>query len=157
MAVGCSVLLSDVDVLWIQNPFTLPSIYRDVDVKGMTDGWDDLTAYGYMWDSHGGPSLRLSARNSGLFYLRATKEAVRMMGRLKSRMERENVWDQTAYNEEMWYVALHGQVAHGVSARVMNYLCHMNSKTLFRFMLHDEVLMASHRPVSVLLFFVHMH
>lgn len=75
IAVGCSVLLSDVDVLWVhrtrshpalapfgkwpshtrsiwqvppqtcrtwqvQNPFTLPSIHRDVDVEGMTDGWD---------------------------------------------------------------------------------------------------------------------
>ena len=38
---GCSVLLSDVDVVWLQNPFTLPSLYRDVDVEGMTDGWDD--------------------------------------------------------------------------------------------------------------------
>ena len=42
MSVGCSVLLSDVDVLWLQNPFTLPSLYRDADVEGMTDGWDDL-------------------------------------------------------------------------------------------------------------------
>ena len=25
---GCSVLLSDVDVVWLHNPFTLPSIYR---------------------------------------------------------------------------------------------------------------------------------
>ena len=96
VAVGCSVLLSDVDVLWLQNPFTLPSLYRDVDVEGMTDGWDDLTAFGYQWGSSSGPSLRLSARNSGLFYLRATWEAHRMMERLKGRMERENVWDQTA-------------------------------------------------------------
>ena len=36
-------LLSDVDVVWLQNPFTLPSLYRDVDVEGMTDGWDDPT------------------------------------------------------------------------------------------------------------------
>ena len=36
---GCHVLLSDVDVVWLQNPFTLPSLYRDADVEGMTDGW----------------------------------------------------------------------------------------------------------------------
>ena len=41
---GCSVLLSDVDVLWAQNPFTLPSLYRDSDVEGMSDGWDERTA-----------------------------------------------------------------------------------------------------------------
>ena len=59
MAVGCSVLLSDVDVLWLQNPFTLPSLYRDADVEGMTDGWDDRTAYGYQWNGwvHPRPDL----------------------------------------------------------------------------------------------------
>ena len=49
----------------------------------------------------------------------------------------------------MWYAARSGSAAHGVSSRVMNYFCHMNSKTLFRFMLADEALMARHRPVSV--------
>ena len=24
--------------LWMQNPFTLPALYRDADVEGMTDG-----------------------------------------------------------------------------------------------------------------------
>ena len=72
-----------------------------------------------------------------------------MMTRLKRRMETEGVWDQTAYNEEMWYAALPGRDAHGVSARVLNYLCHMNSKSLFRFMVNDEQLLAQHRPVSI--------
>ena len=141
---GCSVLLSDVDVVWLQNPFTLPSLYRDVDVEvssiyhcnrfhswlqppspmvatsithgcslyhtwsqGMTDGWDDPSAFGYTWkDGRGHEQLRLSARNSGLFFIAATEEVLRMMSRLKRRMETEGVWDQTAYNEEMWYAAL---------------------------------------------------
>ena len=46
--------------------------------------------------------MRLSARNSGLFFIAATEEVLRMMSRLKRRMETEGVWDQTAYNEEMW-------------------------------------------------------
>ena len=100
ISAGCAVLLSDVDVVWLQNPFTLPSLYRDVDVEGMTDGWDDPTAYGYDW--RGNTAFRLSARNSGLFYVRATHETLAMMSRLKRRMETEAVWDQTAYNEEMW-------------------------------------------------------
>ncbi|EOD32472.1 hypothetical protein EMIHUDRAFT_418156 [Emiliania huxleyi CCMP1516] len=156
LSAGCSVLLSDVDVLWMQNPFTLPSLYRDADVEGMTDGWDDVTAYGYEWPSHT-RSLRLGARNSGLFYVRATVEAVRMMARLKGRMQREArpparphaVWDQTAYNEEMWWAALPREPAHGIAARVMNYLCHMNSKTFFRYMREDDQLLARHRPVSL--------
>ena len=96
------------------------------------------------------------------------------MSRLKHRMETEGVWDQTAYNEEMWYVALltlplsltltlalalalaltryvalPGRDAHGISSRVLNYLCHMNSKTLFRYVVDDAVLLAQLRPVSI--------
>ena len=147
VSAGCAVLLSDVDVMWLQNPFTMPSLYRDVDVEGMTDGWDDPTAYGYEWV--GNRALRLSARNSGLFYLRATHETLGMMRRLKGRMEREAVWDQTAYNEEMWWATLPGAPTHGCSTRVMNYFCNMNSKTMFRFMLDDPQLMTKHRPVSI--------
>ena len=35
---------SDVDVLVVQNPFD--HLKRDSDVEGMSDGFDDLTAYG---------------------------------------------------------------------------------------------------------------
>ena len=35
---------------------------------------DDVTAYGCEWTPSG--SLRLSARNSGLFYVRATEETL---------------------------------------------------------------------------------
>ena len=38
---------------------------------------------------------------------------------------------------------------HGVSTRVMSYMCFMNSKFLFRFLVDDSELMARHRPVSV--------
>ena len=72
-----------------------------------------------------------------------------MMTTLKRRMETEGVWDQTAYNEEMWYIALNGRPALGLSTRVMNYLCNMNTKALFRYMLSDEAFMRRHRPVSV--------
>ena len=47
LSVGCSVLLSDVDVIWLTDPF-LGSLYRDSDVEGMSDGWDENTAYGHV-------------------------------------------------------------------------------------------------------------
>lgn len=57
-------------------------------------------------------------------------------------------WDQTAYNEEQFYPA-HGQHgAVGVSSRVMNYLCHLNSKTFFRFMREDAELLNVPPPPS---------
>eukprot|EP00965_Chrysotila_dentata_P066616 2206283-Pleurochrysis_carterae.AAC.4 len=45
LSVGVSVLLSDVDVVFTQNPF--PALYADADVEGMSDGWDELSAYGH--------------------------------------------------------------------------------------------------------------
>lgn len=44
-------------------------------VEGMSDGWDEPTTFG--WDDKG--ALRLFARNSGMFYLRATHESLNMV------------------------------------------------------------------------------
>jgi hypothetical protein len=41
---GWSVLLSDIDICVLQNPFNF--LYRDSDIEGMTDGFDETTAYG---------------------------------------------------------------------------------------------------------------
>ena len=38
------VLLSDVDIVTLRNPF--PHLRRDCDVEAMSDGWDNATAYG---------------------------------------------------------------------------------------------------------------
>ena len=108
------MLLSDVDVIWLQDPFRF--LYRDSDVEGMSDGWDEPTAYGY---DYGGGSLGVFARNSGMFFLQATKQSLGMMSRLAGRMEREGTWDQTAYNEEQFYAAVGGRGV-GVSSRVPN-------------------------------------
>lgn len=45
MELGYSVLLSDVDIVTLQNPFE--HLVRDSDVESMSDGWDAGTAYGY--------------------------------------------------------------------------------------------------------------
>ena len=179
LTVGASVLLSDVDVVWMRNPFggsrevtsgsgyihtDRPAIYGDSDVEGMTDGWDDLSAFGFEYTGSGGmPMRRLAARNSGLFYLSATFEALHMVTRLAERMRTErNTWDQTAYNEEqvwMWSSdrgagPSGGPVPAGVSQRVMSYACFQNTKYLFRYMRYDPQLYdgpkgRSLRPVSV--------
>lgn len=44
LQLGYSVLLSDADIVTIQNPFD--HLHRDSDVEGMSDGWDNATAYG---------------------------------------------------------------------------------------------------------------
>ena len=140
MRIGCSVLLSDVDVIWLANPFAY--LYRDSDVEGMSDGWDAPTTYGY---DYGGGAYRVFARNSGMFYLQATHESNQMMKRLARRMEREGTWDQTAYNEEQFYPAHGTHASVGVTSRVMNYFCNLNSKTFFRFVREDAELLAGYR------------
>lgn len=102
----------------------------------MSDGWDDLTAYGHI---HSLPvldttltSLRIVARNSGLFYLSATHQSVRLMKLLAETMASVDVWDQSAFNMEIFRPAYAGKVTAGVSVRVMNYLCFVNTKLLFK-------------------------
>ena len=195
LSVGVSVLLTDVDVVLTQDPF--PALYRDSDAEGMTDGWDDESAYGHIHElplhskraapfAHGGggwtagglpassssssssssPSVssssslssssastahvgpggvrldsgvrlsspgegalppgyagaplrtvRMVARNSGLFYLSATHEALKLMDILARRMASEDVWDQSAYNMEVFRPAYADFETAGVSVR----------------------------------------
>lgn len=145
LSIGVSVLLSDVDVVVLSDPFV--ALHRDTDVEGMTDGWDDASAYGFVHTlplagSAHGPlrSLRLETRNSGLFYLAATNESLRLMQMLASRLGREQIWDQSAYNLETFLLAYGAAPTAGVTYRVMNYLCVLNTKVLFRYLKKDPQL-----------------
>ena len=91
------------------------------------------------------------ARNSGLFYLSATREALELMEILAKRMASEDVWDQSAYNMEIFRPAYGGFESAGVSVRSMNYLCFCNTKFVFKVMRYDAQLAAPavHRPVTV--------
>ena len=40
----CPPTVADVDVIFLQNPFDF--LARDSDIEGMSDGWDNGTAYG---------------------------------------------------------------------------------------------------------------
>ncbi|CAA2973073.1 arabinosyltransferase RRA3-like [Olea europaea subsp. europaea] len=45
LQLGYSVLLSDVDIVYLQNPFD--HLHRDSEVESMIDGHNNMTAYGY--------------------------------------------------------------------------------------------------------------
>lgn len=96
-----------------QDPFQ--HLYRDSDVEGMSDGFDDRTAYGFI-DGIDDPSMGWSRYaqavkhfnlNSGLFYLRANERTIDLMQRLETRLSKQKYWDQTAYNEEIFFLS-HG-------------------------------------------------
>jgi hypothetical protein len=97
---GWSVLLSDVDIAIFQNPFE--NLYRDSDVEGMTDGFDEHTAYGSI-EGFDDPSMGWGRYaqyykhfnlNSGLFFLMANNRTLDLLTRLATRLSKEKYWDQ---------------------------------------------------------------
>ena len=105
LVLGYSVLLSDVDIVTLADPFR--HLYRDVDVEGLSDGFDEKTAYGWN-DGIDDPSMgwaryaqtmRIFVMNSGLFYMRPSHRTVSLMDKITSRLERNKEWDQAVYNE----------------------------------------------------------
>jgi hypothetical protein len=105
---------------------------------GMTDGFDDATSYGFIdgfddatmgWARYAQATKHMNL-NSGLFYVRANANTVELMERLADRLSRQKYWDQTAFNEEIFFLS-HGNVTRvPISVRVMNYWEFMNSKVL---------------------------
>ncbi|KAH6780024.1 Nucleotide-diphospho-sugar transferase family protein [Perilla frutescens var. hirtella] len=138
MQMGYSVLLSDVDIVYLQNPFEY--LYRDSDVESMTDGHNNMTAYGYN-DVFDEPKMgwsryvfttRIWVYNSGFFYIRPTIPSIELLDRVAGRLARENAWDQAVFNEELFYPSHPGYEGLHASRRTMDYYMFMNSKVLFK-------------------------
>lgn len=144
LQLGYSVLLSDVDIIYLQNPFD--HLYRDCDVESMSDGHDNLTAYGYdnvfdeplMGWSRYAHTMRIWVFNSGFFYIRPTVPSVELLDRVADRLARENVWDQAAFNEELFFPSSPGYDGLHASRRAMDIYLFMNSKVLFKTVRRDE-------------------
>ena len=154
--VGCSVLLTDTDVVYMQNPF--PRLYYDSDLEGMSDGWDNVTTYGYMeayqdirldsgaMTKH---SVRTAALNSGLWFVAATKPSLRFLQQLETLVSTETIWDQTAYNLKVQRPSYGPKTHPGVTFRALNPLCFCNSKVVTRYIMPSPHLGPSHVPVAV--------
>lgn len=155
MKLGYSVFLSDVDIIFLQNPFD--HLHRDSDVEGMSDGWDNGTAYGYndvaddasMGWARYAHSMRIFVFNSGLFYLRPTPASMDLLDKLIYRVETENGWDQALFNECIFFPSSPSNKDPAVTRRVLDYMLFMNSKVLFKHLRHDQGRFQSHKPVSV--------
>lgn len=137
LVLGYSVLLSDVDILYFQNPFL--HLYRDCDVEGMSDGYDNHTAYGFddvkddpkMGWSRYAHTMRVFVFNSGFFFIRPTVPAIELLDRVTSRLSKEKAWDQAVFNEELYFPSHPGYDGLHASRRVMDYYLFMNSKVMF--------------------------
>mmetsp|Transcript_22664 Transcript_22664/g.70384 ORF Transcript_22664/g.70384 Transcript_22664/m.70384 type:complete len:412 (+) Transcript_22664:55-1290(+) len=151
---GYNVLLSDVDIVTLQNPFD--HLYRDADVEGLSDGYDPKTAYGWM-DVIDDPGMGWAryvhtvhwyVMNSGLFFIKANEKTVDLMDRITARLEKEKAWDQAVFNEEIFYPSHDEYKASTIVARIMNIHKFMNSKTLFKYYRKDWRL-KDKKPVMV--------
>ncbi|KAK6136756.1 hypothetical protein DH2020_029510 [Rehmannia glutinosa] len=154
LQLGYSVLLSDVDIIYLQNPFE--HLYRDSDVESMTDGHNNMTAYGYN-DVFDEPSMgwaryahtmRIWVYNSGFFYIRPTIPSIELLDRVAGRLARENAWDQAVFNEELFFPSHPCYEGLHASRRTMDYYLFMNSKVLFKTVRKDAKL-SQLKPVIV--------
>ncbi|KAJ7294224.1 hypothetical protein O6H91_07G011200 [Diphasiastrum complanatum] len=154
LVLGYSVLLSDVDVLYLQNPFH--HLRRDCDVESMSDGFDNGTAYGYD-DVSDDPSMgwaryahtiHIWVFNSGLFYIRPTVPSIELLDRVTARLSKEKAWDQAVFNEELFFPSRPGFEGLHASKRVLDYLLFLNSKVLFK-ILRKHGNFANHKPVTI--------
>ncbi|KAF6149699.1 hypothetical protein GIB67_017432 [Kingdonia uniflora] len=154
LQLGYSVLLSDVDIVYLQNPFD--HIYRDSDIESMSDGHDNMTAYGFndvfdepaMGWSQYAHTMRIWVYNSGFFYIRPTFPAIELLDRVAGRLSREKAWDQAVFNEELFYPSYLRYDGLYASRRTMDFYNFMNSKVLFKTVRHDAIL-RKHKPVIV--------
>mmetsp|Transcript_10601 Transcript_10601/g.38968 ORF Transcript_10601/g.38968 Transcript_10601/m.38968 type:complete len:490 (+) Transcript_10601:269-1738(+) len=157
VSVGCSVLLTDTDVVYLQNPF--PYLYRDSDIESMSDGFDASSAHGFV-EQLDDPTLplarfrarttRLSALNSGLWYVKATEASLRLMKVMEYRMDTEpDLWDQAGYNMELFFPAHDEHLTAGCTVRVLDPLCFLNSKVMFRHIRPKEKEYAQHLPIAM--------
>ncbi|CAK9142594.1 unnamed protein product [Ilex paraguariensis] len=155
LQLGYSVLLSDVDIVYLQNPFGY--LYRDSDVESMTDGHDNTTAYGYddvfdepsMGWARYAHTMRMWVYNSGFFYIRPTIPSIELLDRVAGRLSREpNSWDQAVFNEELFFPSHPGYDGLHASRRTMDFYLFMNSKVLFKTVRKDPNL-SKLKPVII--------
>ncbi|GAB2267349.1 Arabinosyltransferase rra3 [Dionaea muscipula] len=155
LQLGYSVLLSDVDIVYLQNPFD--HLYRDSDVESMTDGHNNMTAYGYddvfdepaMGWARYAHTMRIWVFNSGFFYIRPTLPSIELLDRVAARLARDpKSWDQAVFNEELFYPSHPGYDGLHAARRSMDFYSFMNSKVLFKTVRKDARLKKL-RPVIV--------
>lgn len=156
LQLGYSVLLSDVDIVYLQNPFN--HLFRDSDVESMTDGHDNMTAYGYddvfdeasMGWARYAHTMRIWVYNSGFFYIRPTVPSIELLDRVAGRLSREpNLWDQAVLNEELYFPSHPGYDGLHAARRTMDFYLFMNSKVLFKTVRKDTNLSKKIKPVIV--------
>jgi len=105
IATGTGVLITDLDLVYVSNPFE--NLHRDADIEGQTDGFSREWAHGKFggiddktmgWGG-GGLYAQVFTINVGCMYVRPTARSAMLMVRVTHRMATEQAWDQQVFNE----------------------------------------------------------
>ncbi|RLN16916.1 arabinosyltransferase RRA3-like [Panicum miliaceum] len=121
---------------------------KDSDVESMSDGHNNMTAYGFN-DVFDEPSMgwaryahtmRIWVYNSGFFYIRPTIPSIELLDRVAYRLSHEKAWDQAVFNEELFFPSHPGYEGLHASRRTMDIYLFMNSKVLFKTVRKDAQL-----------------
>ena len=112
----------------LQNPFD--HLHRDSDVEGMTDGDNANAAYGEIYGvddasmgwSRYAQGTRHMAFNSGLFFIRANERTVDLLTRIADKLSAQHAWDQSVWNEFIFFLTHGDYRSQQVVARTMDYL-----------------------------------
>ena len=138
IATGTGVLITDLDLVYVENPF--PHLHRDADIEGQTDGFTLEWAHGHLsgitdksmgWGG-GGLYAQVFTINVGCMYVRPTARAAALMARVAKRLASSPGWDQQVFNEEAILPA-HGETTSGlVTIRILDYMRFVNTKTFFK-------------------------
>ncbi|CAI5460513.1 unnamed protein product, partial [Closterium sp. Yama58-4] len=148
LALGYSILVSDLDVTILRNPFSSGELVRDCDVEAMSVGHDQASAYGYN-DVTDDPSMgwaryahtmRVFAMDSGFFLVRPTAPALELFDRVAARLGAAArggggisglLSPLVVFNEEMFYPSRPDYKGVFISRRVLDIHRFINSKVLF--------------------------
>ena len=133
---GYSVLVVDLDVVFLKDPFE--HLYRDADVEGSTDGFTRNWAMGSLGSVHepkmgwgaGGLYVQHFTLNVGCAFFRPTPNAIELLRRVGSRLARERVGPTDLQPGALPQVARRVQRQQG-ERRVMDHLKWVNSKVYF--------------------------
>ncbi|CAI7792557.1 unnamed protein product [Closterium sp. NIES-53] len=154
LALGYSILVSDLDVTILRNPFSSGELVRDCDIEAMSVGHDQATSYGYN-DVTDDPSMgwaryahtmRVFAMDSGFFLVRPTAPALELFDRVAARLGVASrggggisglVSPLVVFNEEMFYPSRPDYKGVFISRRVLDIHRFINSKVLFKDLKRD--------------------
>jgi hypothetical protein len=118
LAAGVNAMLMDTDIAILDNP--LCYVPPDVDLACMSDGWSPETVMGWHVQVPDPPlpdpwEFRVVFLNSGMFYVKSSVATVAMFRGIAARLAVENVWDQAAFNDEIWFAHSTGDARWGTA------------------------------------------